>query len=57
MGLGLFGSSFGLEDLPGVKPWPGSDDAEPNAGADDPSTFAPVPAGSDTIVRKLLKLV
>jgi len=62
MGLGSFHRQLGLEALPRIKPWPGPhagpNDAEPNAGADDPGTVASVPASSDaTILRKLLKLV
>merc|ERR1719373_699131 len=59
MGLGLLGSSLGLEALPGIKPQPVShpNNAEPNAGAHDPSAFAPVPTGPDAVFGKLLKLV
>jgi len=68
MGLGLLRRQLGLEDLPGINPWPrahiSTNNAECNTstydpGANDPGTDtdATIPAGSDAIVRELLELV
>jgi len=66
MGLGLLCRKFGLEALLRIEPWPsshagpndaGSNDAEPNAGADDSVAPTTVPAGPDAVLGKLLKLV
>jgi len=71
--LGLFRRQLGLEALLGIerpgayaRPNAGPNDAKPNAGADhagaddagadDPVAHA-IPAGPDTVLGKLLKLV